>query len=307
MQILLFLGFMLVLVGVSSLFLLQALRNFVFFLRMKRGQQPRKRFIVFGSIFLVIGIIVGGIPITFFCVIRQGNLSRNADYVDTGIYLEEGCYQDTAFTVEGVQYHVLNLTTGSFRTKRENAVFSYAEKQSLLDIIMGFCNAGNYYAVSNDVGADLVADSWHLFCPTDQMRKVMDWYSDETHYVWYYKIYHLDEDPTAVEDRPILNPNKEKLADFLIFCDHVSGGSNEGAASITVEIPREEQKEYVFSQISSDGLVIRAGYTLMYYNEAFYFQRSVNGKSSDSGEMTLTYTLVPLPKDINNYLSSIVH
>lgn len=104
-----------------------------------------------------------------------------SDYVDTDLWIEEDGYQDQRFTVEGVVYEALPLDCDELVCKEKmTAIFSYETK--------GFLNGyltGNYYAIANDYGFDIV---WNgidlLFAPADQVEEILEFYRADPE-AWY--------------------------------------------------------------------------------------------------------------------------
>ncbi len=221
MQVLLTFGLMLILFTLGGICVVIGIVNLSLrHLRKKRGQPVKKLHTVLASVFLTLGLVTCCIPLLFFGMIRGGNLSMDAGYVDTGKYVAGG-YQENSFAVDGVHYQALNLECGPLWSERGTAVFSWDSTPDGVGgvwyRIFGYYNRGNYYEISNDAGVDLVTEGHKLFCPEGQMQAAMSWYSDPSNFDWYFSVGSDGADTKL----PALDDEKTKA----LFCAFRSGDS----------------------------------------------------------------------------------
>ena len=120
-----------------------------------------------------------------------------SDFVDTEVWIEEGGYQDKRFTANGVVYEALPLGCDEAICKsKKSAVFSYKPD--------GFLNgylSGNYFAITNDHGFDIVWNGLdRLFAPADQVEEIVDFYraDPENWYLLNYEQLDENDDPERI-------------------------------------------------------------------------------------------------------------
>jgi len=305
MQVLLFLGFMLILALAGFLCILISIINLVLRHRQKKCEQPlKRRNAVLASVFLASGIVLWSIPLLFFGIIRGGNLSMDAGYVDTGKYVEGG-YQEGSFTVDGVYYQALVLEgapfwSGPALNETRKAVFSWDSTpdgtMGLWYRIFGYYNRGNYYEIPNDAGVELISGGHSLFCPKDQVQTAMDWYSDPEHFGWYVSK-EGDEKGSAL---PPLD--EERINGLFAFSDRAISESRYELDSIIATMPSDQSLSYIsLDLISQDGVVLKEGMLLDIYQDALYVAGTV---TIDGKERSCT--LYPLPTELNDYFSTLI-
>ncbi len=149
--------------------------------RKKKGIPLPKGFTAVFAVLLSVGIAVTLIPIGFFGFIVMVNTTPPDGFVETDIVIEENGYQDTRFTAGGIVYEVLEFQVYDLDAI-SNPVFTYKTK--------GFLNGaqcGNYYAIDNDQGFNLVSDEFgSLFCPVEEKETVIAYYTDDANLNGYY-------------------------------------------------------------------------------------------------------------------------
>lgn len=133
------------------------------------------------AVVLSLGIIITLIPMGFFSFIVIVNTVPPDGFVETAIVIEEDGYQDTQFTADGVVYECLGFTMYDTNAVGD-PVFTYKTA--------GFLNGsqcGNYYAVENNQGFDLVSDEFGaLFSPVGERERVIAYYTDFANLHAYY-------------------------------------------------------------------------------------------------------------------------
>lgn len=176
----------------------------------------RKRHTVLAGTFLGLGAAICALPVGYWLFLRAANSSMDKGYVNTGKFVDGG-FQDGTFVVDGVTYERLEVARCGLCPKGK-AVFSW-DSSTAWDRFFGYYNRGNYFAIENVPGLDLICDDGiydRLWCRSDQLAQAQVWYGDDANYQWYLYNYDYDE---GKGDYTLLvpQPNRECTASLQAF------------------------------------------------------------------------------------------
>lgn len=280
-----------------------------------------------GKSLLAAGAGMCALPLACFFFLRLVNPSYEpGNYVDTGRYVEERD-EIYGFTVEGVRYRRLDsrMDCGLERWElgeEEAPVFTWdTPPRGLMDgffrLFFGFRDQGNYYAVHNGTGVELVQSYGVLFCPEEETAKVQQWYGDTANYDWYVCDWHHGEEQVKMLEPQLDTAAAQALADWeeavsreesqLALEDEAWAGGEgllegSGLGAVLVSIPkgRDPFDSIVLEQQSRDGIAVRTSLPLTFYQDRFW-RRSYQ---RDVGEEYLC-RFYPLPQELEPYFSSL--
>lgn len=212
-----------------------------------------------------------------------------ADYVDTDLWIEEDGYQDERFTVGGVVYEALELDCDERVCKEKmTAVFSYKPD--------GFLNgylSGNYFAIANDHGFDLVWNGLdRLFAPADQVEEIVEFYRADPE-AWYLLDYEqVDENG---------DPAKITLSDEVVTAIRTYLELDVAKQETTTAIAENGYDTVEVWAQSNDGIVIVNHWFVVIDGKAYVHLKSTTTEQ-DQQEMTLAI----LPDEISAPLAGLV-
>ena len=149
--------------------------------RKKAGELSGRILTVVFAIVLSIGFVIALIPVGFFSLIVIVNSVPLDGFVETDIVIEENGYQDTRFTADGVVYEVLD-----FQIYDSDAISEPIFTYKTAGFLKG-SQCGNYYAVENYQGFNLVSDEFGLlFSPIEERERIIAYYTDLENLCGYY-------------------------------------------------------------------------------------------------------------------------
>lgn len=283
-------GLMLLLLCLGVFFLLLGLIFLVLRHRSKKKGTPKKRHAILTRVFFALGAVICALPVGCWSFLRFANSSVSKDYVDTGKMVEGG-YQEGAFTVDGVTYEPLDVSSSSL-CPQGDAVFSW-DAGSGWDRFWGYYDRGNYCSVENAPGVELIRDSGiqhRLWCRSDQLAQAQKWYGDSINYQWY--LYDYNEAGNGAYTLLSPQPDEEHIAALLAF---------QTGAQVAVEftVPHDiEIQEYTMVSISTDMVASRDWIFLAVYDGRLCLAGVWNESHTDT---TRTDTAYPLPADLADY------
>ena len=229
------------------------------------------------SVILSIGVTITLIPVGFFTFIVMVNLTPPDGFVETEIVIEENGYQDTRFTADGVVYEVLDFEV--YDTDAiSNPVFSYKT-----DGFLNRSQCGNYYAIDNNQGFNLVSDKFGLlFCPVEERETVITYYMDIANLEGYYDDWNEHEFKLSYQET-------ESVRDFL---------------EMDIDLLSQEQivldgaEEFEIKLICNEGLVYVESHWFLILNDVLYYVYDSDFAEDDG----LKYTLIKLPNSVSEPL-----
>jgi hypothetical protein len=197
--------------------------------------------------------------------------------VETEIVIEENGYQDTRFTADGVVYEVLDFEV--YDTDAiSNPVFSYKT-----DGFLHGSQCGNYYAIDNNQGFNLVSDEFGLlFCPVEERETVITYYMDIANLDGYYDDWNEREFKLSYKET-------ESVRDFL---------------EMDIDLLYQEQivldgaEEFEIKLICNEGLVYVESHWFLILNDVLYYVYDSDFAEDDG----LKYTLIKLPNSVSEPL-----
>ncbi|MBQ8382062.1 MAG: hypothetical protein IJX47_02530 [Clostridia bacterium] len=213
-----------------------------------------------------------------------------SEYVHTDIFIEESGYQDERFTADGVVYEVLPLECDPDVCKeRMTAVFSYKPD--------GFLNgylSGNYFAIENSYGFDLVWNGLdRLFAPADQVAEIVEFYRADPE-AWYL----LDYGQTDENG----DPGKVALSDGVVTAIRAYLKLDVSKLETTTAIAEDGYDTVELWAQSSDGVVVFDYWFTVIEGKAYIHLKSTTTEQ-DQEEMTLAI----LPDEISAPLARLVN
>lgn len=289
MGAMIFMVFMLGLLSLGGFFLLLGLLFFFLRRRGRRKGTPKRRHAVLAGVFLTLGIAACALPVGDWLFLRSVNASASGSYANTGRVVEGG-YQEGTFTVDGVTYERMNVTASDLCPKGD-AVFSW-DAGSGWGRFFGYHNRGNYYAVENTPGLDLIRDGgiWRrMWCRSDQLAQARAWYGDGANYLWY-----LTDDSGEEHTYTLLTPQPDGAQ--MAALQAVRAGE---PVEFTVPAGAGPQ-EYGLCSISADRVAQRDEISLAVYGGQLCLAGVWNQSHTDT---TRTDTAYPLPADLADALS----
>jgi len=229
-------------------------------------------------IVLSIGITLAMIPVSLFSLVFIDSIvsaTEEESFVQTDITIDEAGYQDEKFTADGVKYSVLDFTlTYEDDDVDSEPIFTY-KGGSLLNM----WDCGNYCAVENEQGFDLVSDGCGtLFCPDSQREEIIEYYTDVSNFNAYYD----DWD----ESRFKLSKKDKKTVEKLMDTDIDSLPEK--------RIALEDAEEFVIELESSDELLYVNTYNFLIFNKKLYVVEDWDYDEDDN----CIYVMKKLPEDI---------
>lgn len=197
-----------------------------------------------------------------------------SDFVDTGVWIKESGYQDERFTANGKVYEALPLGCDEDVCKaKKTAVFSYKPD--------GFLNgylSGNYFAIANDHGFDIVWNGLdRLFAPADQVEEIVDFYRADPA-AWYLLDY---EQADEVGD-----PKKLPLEDSAITAIRAYLELDVAKLKTTTAIAEDGYDTVEIWAASRDGIVIFNHWFVVIEGKTYIHLKSTTTEK-DQEEMTL--------------------
>lgn len=233
----------------------------IFYKKMKAGAGYGKPLMVISAVVLGISgtfLLLSGV---FFAHSIYGNAQPKEDYVETGVFTEEKGFQEKNFTVNGVEYEVLDFEANDdFCMEYSTPVFSYEPK----DFWDG-SQYGNYYRVDNNQNFDLIWSEYeYLYCPKEDKKKIESYYEQDIS-KWYV-------DNEFMEYVLLETETEQKIEEFL--------------KDIVSNPPKDE---YIFDdvewidivKISSDHIVKKQTIGLAYVDHAMYYVESCDYDKDD--------------------------
>lgn len=295
MGALLFMGLMFALLCFGGFLLLLGLVFLYFRYRGKKKGTQKKWYTVLAGIFLVLGVGACTLPVGYWLFLRTANSSMDKGYVNTGKMVDGG-FQDGTFTVDGVTYERLEMSRSGLCPRGE-AVFSW-DSGTAWEHFFGYYNRGNYFAVENALGLDLICDDGgysRLWCRSDQLAQANAWYGDKANYQWYLHNYDYD---TGDRSYTLLESLEDRSAlDSLL---ELAAEEQEGEE---FTFPREtEIPEYHLVSISTDHVASKDNIYLAVYDD----QLCLMGTQTYAGD-TRTDTAYPLPIELSDYFSDLLN
>ncbi len=246
----------------------------------KKGKPISKVLTLVFAIVLSISIPITLIPVGFFSFIVIVNTMPPDGFVETEVVIDENGYQDTRFTADGVVYEVLDFEVYDTNAI-SNPIFSYKT-----DGFLNGSQCGNYYAIDNNQGFNLVSDEFGLlFCPVEERERVIAYYTDIANLGGYYD--NWNEREFKLSDK-----ETESVRDFLeIDIDLL----------YQEQIVLEDAEEFEIKLVCNEGLVyVESHWFLILNNELYYVYDS--DFAEDDG---LQYTLIKLPDAVSEPLLNI--
>ena len=229
------------------------------------------------AVILSIGVTITLIPVGFFTFIVMVNSTPPDGFVETEIVIEENGYQDTRFTADGVVYEVLDFEV--YDTDAiSNPVFSYKT-----DGFLNRSQCGNYYAIDNNQGFNLVSDEFGLlFCPVEERETVITYYMNIANLEGYYDDWNEREFKLSYQET-------ESVRDFL---------------EMDIDLLYQEQivldgaEEFEIKLICNEGLVYVESHWFLILNDVLYYVYDSDFAEDDG----LKYTLIKLPNSVSEPL-----
>lgn len=218
---------------------------------------------------IVIGAIGMVLPLGFLGFVAYVNATPPADFVETGIDIEEEGYQLEQFTAGGVTYRRLLFHSAG---EHGEPVFTYKEE--------GWYNAsswGNYYRVENGIGCDLVCDRHGgLFCPEDQYDRVVEAYESarEMDSVW------------------LANGNEIDVSDELRAA--FRGVQALEGMGQKLLLDRDGFRMLTIAEFSFDGVVLHGSIPLLCTSKGIYLEQT----AQSHGDGRLSFRALPLPDEL---------
>lgn len=245
--------------------------------RRKNGTPIPKVLIVVFAVVLSIGILITLIPVGFFSFIVIVNSMPPDGFVETEVVIEENGYQDTRFTADGVVYEVLDFqvydTEAIF-----NPIFTYKT-----DGFLNGSQCGNYYAINNNQGFNLVSDKFGLlFCPVEERENVIAYYTDIANLDGYYDVW---------EGRKFkLSDDEKEVIQYFLELD-ISSLHQE-------QIVLEDAEEFEIKFVCKENLIHVESHWFLIFNDELYYVYD-SDFAEDGG---LQYTLIKLPNVVSEPL-----
>lgn len=289
MGALLFMVLMFGLLCIGGFFLLLGLAFLLARRRGKKKDTPKKTHTALTGVFLTLGAVICILPIGYWLFLRAANSFVGKGYVNTGKFVDGG-YQSGAFTVDGATYERLDLNRSALCPDGK-AVFSW-NNESGWDRFFGYHDRGNYLAVENTPGLELIRDAvCSLWCRSDQLDQAQAWYGDYANYDWYlYDYDHADGEGNYTLLDP--QPDQKFISALQNFAENRAGPKE-------FVFTRDAQVEdHALVSISTDRVVERDRVYLAVYDR----QLCLMGTKTFEGN-TRTDTAYPLPADLDSYFS----
>ena len=170
----------------------------------------------------------------------------------TDIIIEERGYQENTFTVNGVVYERVEIDNLVVIGGEElsGPIFSYKET------FLFFDRWDTYDKLENGFNI-VVGKASDIFCPVDEKEAVIEYYSDDNNYEWYFDYNNYYND---------LNDECQKALNELLEIKR----SNPD----TVRINTTEYNEYYFEQLSKDNLFFKDEIEIFSHNGKYYLEVS---------------------------------
>lgn len=251
----------------------------------KRNGTPEKRHKELAERFLILGGVACVLPVLFWLFLYLENSMEGAGYVHTGKMVEH--QSEGRFVVEGVTYERLDVARSELCPKGA-AVFSW-DNRTVMDRLFGYQTRGNYYALENALGLDLVRGG-DLWCRADQIEQARAWYADDGNYQWYVQT--DDKDSGTYSELSLLapQPDRERTRDLMDFWEQ----GKEAVEYVLAE--REEVQTFRLLSISTDQVACRDEMWL-----AVYDGQLCQMGSQDWFDNAWRDTAYPLPAELDGY------
>lgn len=197
----------------------------IFLFRMQRKEEKAGKRIpvlnIVSILMMIAGVILWMIPVAFFTfAILVEDYEGDEDYVDTGIMIEK---QENVFEHEGVRYEQIPLDKVDEKfiyLPNYEADMTVAFNLSEKDSGWGWLPAEEYtdvaYEVKNDAGVKLYYDGLDLFCPTDCMNRVIEYYTDDANFDMYLEWIHEESNRTISREIELSDEEWKILSDLDI-------------------------------------------------------------------------------------------
>ncbi len=172
----------------------------------------------------------------------------------TDIIIEERGYQENTFTVNGVVYERVEIDNLVVIGGEElsGPIFSYKET------FLFFDRWDTYDKLENDNGFNIVVGkASDIFCPVDEKEAVIEYYSDDDNYEWYFDDgYYYN----------LVNGEGQKVLSELL---ETRRNNPE-----TIRINTTGYDEYYFEQLSKDNLFFKDEIKIFANNGKYYLEAS---------------------------------
>ncbi|MBQ9805166.1 MAG: hypothetical protein IJW49_01465 [Clostridia bacterium] len=246
----------------------------------KTGNPIPKVLTVVFAVVLSIGIVITLIPIGFFSFIVYINSMPPDGFVETAIVIEEDGYQDTRFTADGVVYEVLDFEV--YDTEAiSNPIFTYKT-----DGFLNGSQCGNYYAIENSQGFNLVSNEFGLlFCPVEERESVIAYYTDIDNLCGYY-------DDWNKREFKLSDQEMETVRDFL---------NTDTSLLHQEQVVLDDAEQFEIKLVCKEGLVNVESYWFLILNGELYYVYESDFAEEDG----LQYTLFELPNAVADALFTI--
>ncbi len=246
----------------------------------KNGKPISKLLTVVVVIVLSISILITLIPVGFFSFIVIVNSMPPDGFVETEVVIDENGYQDTRFTADGVVYEALDFQV--YDTDAiSNPIFTYKT-----DGFLNGSQCGNYYAINNNQGFNLVSDEFgSLFCPVEEAESVIAYYTDIANLGGYYENWEGQELKLSGDE-------KEAIQYFLDL--DISLLPQE-------QIFLEDAEEFEIKLVCKEDLIYVESHWFLFFNDKLYYVYDSDFAEDDG----LQYTLIKLPDAVSEPLQNI--
>ena len=246
----------------------------------KNGNPIPKVLTVVFAVVLSIGIIITLMPVGFFTFIVIVNSMPPDGFVETEVVIDENGYQDTRFTADGVVYEVLDFEV--YDTDAiSNPIFSYKT-----DGFLNGSQCGNYYAIDNNQGFNLVSDEFGLlFCPIEETESVIAYYTEISNLDGYYDNW---------EGREFKLTGDEKGTIQYFWDLDISSLHQE-------QIVLENAEEFEIKLVCKENLIYVKSHWFLIFKDELYYVYDSNFAEDDG----LQYTLIKLPDAVSEPLLNI--
>lgn len=270
--------FLLILLMIGTFGILAGIVGLIIGRKRRMAKKPlSKALTAVFAVILSIGVTITLIPVGFFTFIVMVNSTPPDGFVETEIVIEENGYQDTRFTADGVVYEVLDFEV--YDTDAiSNPVFSYKT-----DGFLNRSQCGNYYAIDNNQGFNLVSDEFGLlFCPVEERENVITYYMDIANLDGYYVDWNEREFKLSYKETELVRDFLEMDIDLLYQEQIVLDGA----------------EEFEIKLICNEGLVYVESHWFLILNDVLYYVYDSDFAEDDG----LKYTLIKLPDSVSEPL-----
>ena len=246
----------------------------------KSGNPNSRGFTAVFAVVLSFSILITLIPVSFFSFIVIANSMPPDGFVETEIVIDENGYQDTRFTADGVVYEVLDFQVYD-TDDISNPVFAYKT-----DGFLNGSQCGNYYAINNNQGFNLVSDKFGLlFCPVEEKKNVVEYYTDIANLDGYYDNW----DGRRVK---LSGDEKEVVQDFL---------ESDISSLHRENIVLENADKFEIALVCKEKLIYAESHWFLLFNDELYYV--YDSDFAENGG--LQYTLIKLPNAVSEPLLNI--